>query len=353
MTDRLFAELSPGSLARGRRRTGGGRVSQRAAKNGDGGGKREDEENRGTASLVRRMFTRAFELEKRRSMGIAPTHVSPAPLEQQEPATRRSRRPRADAPSGRAAARAGARRPGRALRRRVVGATHPIRVFLVAALAGYALLVGLTIAAGLPADESHPPDRRRRVWDEHVNRWLARARTPTRVDLSWVGSTLAGGIVIPILVGVLLVLFLCFRHWRLAAFTLFVICIESGTYRATSLVVHRDRPDVDRLETLPVNASYPSGHTAASVALFAGLLLVLASRIESLAVRLAALVARGRDSGFRDLVADAARHAPPHRRHRRRADGHRRARDHRLRVPGGRRCRRPARRRRKREDRPS
>ena len=91
---------------------------------------------------------------------------------------------------------------------------------------------------------------------------------------------------IPILVGVLLILFLCFRHWRLAAFTLFVIGIESGTYRATTLVVHRDRPDVQRLESLPVNASYPSGHTAASVALLAGLLLVLASRVESLVVRL-------------------------------------------------------------------
>jgi len=124
------------------------------------------------------------------------------------------------------------------------------------------------------------------AWDEHVNRRLAATRTSRLVDLSWVGSTLAGGIVIPILVGVLVLLFLCFRHWRLAAFTLFVICIESGTYRATSLVVHRNRPDVHRLETLPANASYPSGHTAASVALLAGLLLVLASRIESLALRL-------------------------------------------------------------------
>ena len=43
---------------------------------------------------------------------------------------------------------------------------------------------------------------------------------------------------------------------------------------------------VHRLETLPVNASYPSGHTAASVALFGGLLLVLASRVESLALRI-------------------------------------------------------------------
>ena len=91
---------------------------------------------------------------------------------------------------------------------------------------------------------------------------------------------------IPALVGVLLVVFLLSKHWRLAAFTLFVICVESGTYRATSLVVHRDRPDVHRLESLPVNASYPSGHTAASVALFGGLLIVLASRIENRAVRI-------------------------------------------------------------------
>ena len=85
----------------------------------------------------------------------------------------------------------------------------------------------------------------------------------------------------------LLVCFLALRRWRLAAFTLFVICIESGTYRATTLVVHRDRPQVDRLETLPVDASFPSGHTAASVALFGGLLLVLASRTERTAVKLA------------------------------------------------------------------
>ena len=109
-----------------------------------------------------------------------------------------------------------------------VGATHPIRVFLVAALGGYALLVGLTIVVGFLLTKVILQIGGVSAWDEHVNRWLAGTRTPRRVDLSWVGSTLAGGIVIPILVGVLLVLFLCFRHWRLAAFTLFVICIESG-----------------------------------------------------------------------------------------------------------------------------
>jgi undecaprenyl-diphosphatase len=54
----------------------------------------------------------------------------------------------------------------------------------------------------------------------------------------------------------------------------------------TTLVIHRDRPQVDRLETLPVDASFPSGHTAASVALFGGLLLLLASRTERMAVKI-------------------------------------------------------------------
>lgn len=163
---------------------------------------------------------------------------------------------------------------------------HPVRVFLAAALGGYALLAGFTIAVGLLLTKVILQIGAVAAWDEHISRWLVGTRTETLVDLSFVGSTLAGGIVIPILVGTLLVLFLCFRHWRLAAFTLFVICIESGTYRAASLVVHRNRPDVARLEGLPVNESYPSGHTAASVALLAGLLLLLASRVESLAIRL-------------------------------------------------------------------
>ena len=168
-----------------------------------------------------------------------------------------------------------------------VGVGHPIRVFLAAVLGGYALLVGLTIAAGFFLTRIILQIDAVASWDESISSRLARGRTPTLVDLSWVGSTLAGGIVIPALVGVLLVLFLAFRRWRLAAFTLFVICVESGTYRATTLVVHRDRPSVERLESLPVDASFPSGHTAASVALFGGLLLVLASRLENLALRIA------------------------------------------------------------------
>jgi undecaprenyl-diphosphatase len=80
-----------------------------------------------------------------------------------------------------------------------------------------------------------------------------------------------------VVVGILVVVFLVRRKWLLAAFTLFVICIESGAYRATTLVVERDRPPVHRLEGLDPTASFPSGHIAATVALYGGLLLLLAS----------------------------------------------------------------------------
>jgi undecaprenyl-diphosphatase len=70
----------------------------------------------------------------------------------------------------------------------------------------------------------------------------------------------------------------------LAAFVLFVVCVESGAYRMTTVFVHRDRPAVHRLESLPVDASFPSGHTAAALALYGGLLLLLMSRVRRRAV---------------------------------------------------------------------
>jgi len=71
------------------------------------------------------------------------------------------------------------------------------------------------------------------------------------------------------------------KHWRLAGFLLFALDVESAAYRATTLVIHRHRPEVLRLEKLPVNASYPSGHTAASIAVYGGLALLLTSRIRN------------------------------------------------------------------------
>jgi len=171
---------------------------------------------------------------------------------------------------------------------RHIGGQRPAVVFLAAVATGYAALLALTVALGLVLTRLLLPIGGFAAWEESINRWLADHRDPNLEHLSWIGSTLAGGVVIPVVVGACLVAFLAFRRWRLAAFVLFVICIESGAYRATTLIVHRDRPRVDRLESLPVDASYPSGHTAAALALYGGLLLVLASWARRTTVTVAA-----------------------------------------------------------------
>ena len=173
----------------------------------------------------------------------------------------------------------------------LVGPENPVRVFIVGLLVGYALLVTAMVFLGLSLIHLVLPFGGLAQADEDVSAWLADNRSPGQEHLSWIGSTLAGGLVIPLVIGLCLVCFLVTRRWLLAAFVLFVVALESGTYRATSLIVPRDRPDVDRLESLPVDASYPSGHTAASVALYGGLLLLLASRIDNRALRTSALLA--------------------------------------------------------------
>ena len=171
-----------------------------------------------------------------------------------------------------------------------VGPTNPVRVFVVAVLVGYALIVTAMVFFGLTLIHVVLPIGGLAEADADLSDWLADNRSPGQEDASWVGSTLAGGHVIPAVIGLCLAFFLITKRWLLAAFVLFAVVIESASYRATSMIIDRDRPDVERLEQLPVHDSYPSGHTAASIALYGGLLLLLASRIRSTTFRVAALL---------------------------------------------------------------
>ncbi len=170
------------------------------------------------------------------------------------------------------------------------GPVNPVRVFIVALLAGYALLVTIMVFLGLFLIHVLLPVGGLLEADEDFSQWLADNRSSTQEDISWVGSTLSGGHVIPAVLAIGLITFVVMRRWILAAFVVLVVAVESATYRVTSLIVERQRPDVERLESLPVDASYPSGHTAAAVAMYGGLLLLLASRIDNTVVRIVALV---------------------------------------------------------------
>jgi len=166
-----------------------------------------------------------------------------------------------------------------------IGHGHPVVVFLVGMLASLALISAVSIALGFLVTRAVLHDSGVSHWDEHVHAWLAEHRTSFRTHLSLIGSIISGGVVLPIIAGLTAFVSAVMRKWRLAAFLVFVLAVESASYRITTLVIHRHRPRVHRLEDLPVNASYPSGHTAASIAVYCGLALLLTSMVRNFAFR--------------------------------------------------------------------
>ncbi|HET7119615.1 MAG TPA: phosphatase PAP2 family protein [Solirubrobacterales bacterium] len=160
---------------------------------------------------------------------------------------------------------------------------HPALVFFLALLAGFTVLAVLSIllavlvvhvlvpASGLGLEGT----------DESFNDTLAQHRTGTLTTLAEVGTEAGGAPVLPIIVAIVAIVCVFLRRWLIAAFAVFALAVESATYRITSLAVPRDRPSVQRLENLEFDASYPSGHTAASIAVYSGLVLLLATRFTS------------------------------------------------------------------------
>jgi len=168
---------------------------------------------------------------------------------------------------------------------------HPAVVFFAALLGGFVLLALVSILCGLLVTDVLIRSGGLGGDDEGFVRDLVADRTPFLTDASFVGSTIGGAPVLPILVGLVAIVCAFMRKWRIAAFAVFVLVVESATYRVTSIVVPRERPDVPRLEDLPADASYPSGHTAASIAVYAGLVLLLTSRFKSRGARIVLWIA--------------------------------------------------------------
>jgi membrane-associated phospholipid phosphatase len=160
---------------------------------------------------------------------------------------------------------------------------HPALVFFLALLAGFLLLAAASIllalfvvhvlvsGSGLGLEGA----------DESFNDTLAQNRTGTLTTIAEIGSQIGGAPVLPILVALVALVCAYLRRWLIAAFAVFVLAVESATYRVTSIVVPRDRPSVPRLEHLDADASFPSGHTAATIAVYAGFVLLLTTRFTS------------------------------------------------------------------------
>ena len=160
-------------------------------------------------------------------------------------------------------------------------AGRPIVAYLVTLVVGFAVLAGLAITLGWVLKTYVLPDHGIGHADEHVNVWLAEHRSPSRNDVSFWLSGIGDVYAIPALVAITAIVAAVRRNWRVAGFILAAIGVEAATYRVTTWVIHRQRPNVPRLDDLPVDASYFSGHTAASVAVYCGIAVVITRAVQS------------------------------------------------------------------------
>jgi membrane-associated phospholipid phosphatase len=165
----------------------------------------------------------------------------------------------------------------------------PILLFCLTTLAGYVILAALMIGFGFLLVDVVLPVHVIGHDDEAVNTWLASHRSSTRNDVSFVGTAIGDIPFIPALVILTAIGAAILRRWRVFAFILGAIAVEVASYRVTSLIVHRQRPSVPRLDPdhLPVNQSYPSGHVAAAVVVYIGLALLISARLRDRGARIA------------------------------------------------------------------
>jgi undecaprenyl-diphosphatase len=68
------------------------------------------------------------------------------------------------------------------------------------------------------------------------------------------------------------------RRWRPVVFLVVLMVGELTLFLASAAVVGRDRPDVPQLDTGLPTSSYPSGHLAATLCLYAGIVLLVVPR---------------------------------------------------------------------------
>ena len=119
-------------------------------------------------------------------------------------------------------------------------------------------------------------------FDDRVNTWIVPRRTATLDAATDLGSSLADtGTAIAVTVVAAVALRVWLGRWRESAVVVAAIAGELFVFLLVTNTVDRRRPPVQQLDEAPSTSSFPSGHTAAAVALFGCLAVVLLRRLAS------------------------------------------------------------------------
>ena len=111
-----------------------------------------------------------------------------------------------------------------------------------------------------------------RTADLSVDKWFAVHRTGPLNVITYIGTTMAQTTT-AVTVTVVVVLLLRWRlgRWHESGIFITVMAGELLIFLSITAAIHESRPPVARLDTAPPTSSFPSGHTAAAVALYGGI----------------------------------------------------------------------------------
>jgi membrane-associated phospholipid phosphatase len=122
--------------------------------------------------------------------------------------------------------------------------------------------------------------------DTGISRWFARERTGDLNDATAVTTEVGGTPTITILaILAVAVSALVWRRWREPMLVAVAVAGEVAIFLTVTLLVDRPRPPVPHLDKAPPTSSFPSGHTAATVALWGALAILASERARSALAR--------------------------------------------------------------------
>jgi undecaprenyl-diphosphatase len=122
--------------------------------------------------------------------------------------------------------------------------------------------------------------------DSSLSRWLADRRGEELNDVTAVTSGVGGTLTVTVLaVLAVAAAALVWRRWREPMLVAVAVAGEVGIFLVVTMLVDRERPPVGHLDEAPPTSSFPSGHTAATVALWGALAVLASARARSAVVR--------------------------------------------------------------------
>jgi undecaprenyl-diphosphatase len=105
--------------------------------------------------------------------------------------------------------------------------------------------------------------------EDRVSKSLESSRTTfwngVTLFFSWTGATVS---IIGVCLVVVVLVWWRTKQWWFAVVPLIAIGLQGLVFFLTTLLIDRQRPDVEKLDASPPTSSFPSGHTSAATALY-------------------------------------------------------------------------------------